>query len=561
MGDRLKRQIYKNNIFYFISTIIVTIGVSFVDGIMALIFKYALDMQGSMTKLIFITISVIVGYILFQGINIYVSNEYSRRAMINLRASFIDKLLNKRVKDFQKENIGNYLSAINNDMTVIERDYVTGQILILLYSVRILVSAIIMCILNYKMFLAALLVIILPVIILKIANNTLMTRQKEVSDFSAGFNVLTKEILSGFPIIKSFNVEKKVEEKIFKESIELENSKTRLYRLNDSIDSLTTALTLCSMLGTFVVGMILVSKGYITIGTVTAEVQLMTNLFSLIKPLVKQFGKFLGAKSIFLKLDKMIESDDVELEESGKKSFESAIRIKDISFSYDEEKQILDNINFEFKKNKSYLILGESGCGKSTLLKLLMGYYDNFQGQVLIDDVDIRKINSIELSKILSVIQQDVFIFDDTLRNNLTLYCEYDDDALEKVAKKVYMDEFTKIHGMDYECGENGENLSGGQKQRISIGRAILRNTPILLLDEVTSSLDPKVARSIENLIIELKDVTRIVVTHRMNKETLKKYDEIIILKDGKIVEHGSCEELILHKGEFYKNFKIYNDK
>jgi len=388
-----------------------------------------------------------------------------------------------------------------------------------------------------------------------------MTRQKEVSDFSAGFNVLTKEILSGFPIIKSFNVEKKVEEKIFKESIELENSKTRLYRLNDSIDSLTTALTLCSMLGTFVVGMILVSKGYITIGTVTAEVQLMTNLFSLIKPLVKQFGKFLGAKSIFLKLDKMIESDDVELEESGKKSFESAIRIKDISFSYDEEKQILDNINFEFKKNKSYLILGESGCGKSTLLKLLMGYYDNFQGQVLIDDVDIRKINSIELSKILSVIQQDVFIFDDTLRNNLTLYCEYDDDALEKVAKKVYMDEFTKIHGMDYECGENGENLSGGQKQRISIGRAILRNTPILLLDEVTSSLDPKVARSIENLIIELKDVTRIVVTHRMNKETLKKYDEIIILKDGKIVEHGSCEELILHKGEFYKNFKIYNDK
>ena len=478
--------------------------------------------------------------------------------MINIRGTFLEKLINKRVKDFQKDNIGNYLSAVNNDMTVIERDYVTGQILILLYGVKILVSASIMCILNYKMFLAVLLVIIMPVVILKAANNALMKKQKDVSDLSADFNILTKEILSGFPVIKSFNIENRIKEKVFKKSVELEDGKTKLYRLNDSIDSITTLLTLCSMLGTFVVGMILVSKGYVTIGTVTAEVQLMTNLFSFIKPLVKQFGKFLGARSIFEKLENIIKEDTVEIKLREKKDFNKSIIIKDLSFSYEDKKEVLSNINYEFEKNKSYVIIGESGCGKSTLLNIIMGYYDNFKGKVCIDDIDIRDITSTELINILSIIHQDSFIFDDTLKNNLTLYCDYDDETLNETMRKIYMDKFLEVNGLDYQCGENGNNLSGGQKQRISIGRAILRNTPILLLDEVTSALDPETARSIEKLIIELKDTTRIVITHRLNKEVLERYDEIIVLNKGTIVEKGDFKSLIELKGHFYKNYSMY---
>lgn len=562
MRNKLKKQIYKNNKIYFLLTVIVTIGVSFIDGAMALIFKYALDM-GEIKKekiyiLIYVTIFVILSYCIMQFINIYVSNEYSRRAMINIRGTFLEKLINKRVKDFRKDNIGNYLSAVNNDMTVIERDYVTGQILILLYGVKILVSASIMCILNYKMFLAVLLVIIMPVVILKAANNALMKKQKDVSDLSADFNILTKEILSGFPVIKSFNIENRIKEKVFKKSVELEDGKTKLYRLNDSIDSITTLLTLCSMLGTFVVGMILVSKGYVTIGTVTAEVQLMTNLFSFIKPLVKQFGKFLGARSIFEKLENIIKEDTVEIKLREKKDFNKSIIIKDLSFSYEDKKEVLSNINYEFEKNKSYVIIGESGCGKSTLLNIIMGYYDNFKGKVCIDDIDIRDITSTELSNILSIIHQDSFIFDDTLKNNLTLYCDYDDETLNETMRKIYMDKFLEVNGLDYQCGENGNNLSGGQKQRISIGRAILRNTPILLLDEVTSALDPETARSIEKLIIELKDTTRIVITHRLNKEVLERYDEIIVLNKGTIVEKGDFKSLIELKGHFYKNYSMY---
>ena len=312
------------------------------------------------------------------------------------------------------------------------------------------------------------------------------------------------------------------------------------------------------MLGTFVVGMILVSKGYVTIGTVTAEVQLMTNLFSFIKPLVKQFGKFLGARSIFEKLENIIKEDTVEIKLREKKDFNKSIIIKDLSFSYEDKKEVLSNINYEFEKNKSYVIIGESGCGKSTLLNIIMGYYDNFKGKVCIDDIDIRDITSTELSNILSIIHQDSFIFDDTLKNNLTLYCDYDDETLNETMRKIYMDKFLEVNGLDYQCGENGNNLSGGQKQRISIGRAILRNTPILLLDEVTSALDPETARSIEKLIIELKDTTRIVITHRLNKEVLERYDEIIVLNKGTIVEKGDFKSLIELKGHFYKNYSMY---
>ena len=157
----------------------------------------------------------------------------------------------------------------------------------------------------------------------------------------------------------------------------------------------------------------------------------------------------------------------------------------------------------------------------------------------------------------MSLIQQDVYIFDDSLVNNVKLYGNYADEEVDSAIKMAQLDKLFEEKGNDYKCGENGINLSGGEKQRISIARALIKHTPILLLDEATSSLDNETAQNIEMTFLSLKETTRIVIMHKMNENILRQYDEIIMLKSGKVLEKGTFEELMNKKEAFYSLFNI----
>lgn len=213
----------------------------------------------------------------------------------------------------------------------------------------------------------------------------------------------------------------------------------------------------------------------------------------------------------------------------------------------------------KIQKGEKIAIVGMSGSGKSTLFNLLLRFYDVTSGHISIDNQDIQAISAESLYNLMTIVQQDVYIFDDTLRANITLNQTFTDEEIKQAAQQSGLENYVLENesGLQALCGENGSNLSGGQKQRLSIARALIRKTPILLLDEATSSLDNQVTTEIENSILDIQNLTALVVTHKLNKNILKKYDRILFMKSGVIVEDGSFSDLMDSRGEFYKLFEL----
>ena len=249
--------------------------------------------------------------------------------------------------------------------------------------------------------------------------------------------------------------------------------------------------------------------------------------------------------------------DVIELQTGKMKEyFDDVISFSNIDFSYpNAEEKIFNNLSLKIKKREKIAIVGMSGSGKSTLLNLLLRFYDVTSGYISIDNQDLQTISSESLYNLMTIVQQDVYIFDDTLKANITLSQSFTEDDIKKAVQQSGLESYILENelGLQALCGENGSNLSGGERQRLSIARALIRKTPILLLDEATSSLDNKVTTEIENSILEIQDLTVLVVTHKLNKSMLKKYNRILFMKNGVIVEDGSFGNLMDRKGEFYK--------
>ena len=300
----------------------------------------------------------------------------------------------------------------------------------------------------------------------------------------------------------------------------------------------------------------------ITVGTAIIIIQLSTHIVGPVKTSISLINQIKSVSLIAKKIEDILKSSSEDIEENNLENFKNCIEINNLSFSYNEERKALDNINLVFEKNKKYAIVGESGCGKSTLIKLLMRYYNDYEGSIKIDDNDLKSIYSSDLYKNMSMIQQNVFMFDDTIKENIKLFANYSDEKVIKACKRsgIYNLIERLPNGIDSLVGENGSKLSGGEKQRIAIARSLINDTQILILDESTSALDNETAYNLESSLLELDDLTLIVVTHKLIKNILLNYDEIIVMRDGKIVEKGSFEELINLKGYFYSLYYIQSN-
>ena len=240
--------------------------------------------------------------------------------------------------------------------------------------------------------------------------------------------------------------------------------------------------------------------------------------------------------------------------------FSEDIVFDNVSFKYsDSNNYALKNISFKFENGKKYIIVGQSGSGKSTLLSLLQKFWTDYTGQIKIGNVDIKNIEEDAIYKNVSVVQQEVFIFDDTILNNLTMFSVFENRFLNRVIEQSQLGKLIREKGLEYNCGENGRNLSGGERQRIAIGRCLLQRTPIIIFDEATASLDNRTTKQIEEVLSEMEGITQIITSHRLNKEVLQKYDSILVMKNGVLIESGNFNELIENKGEFWALYKTKN--
>ncbi len=233
------------------------------------------------------------------------------------------------------------------------------------------------------------------------------------------------------------------------------------------------------------------------------------------------------------------------------------ITLDHVTFGYEPDKPVLSDISLTLEPGKKYALVGGSGSGKSTLLNLLMGGYDGYSGSIAIDGKELRKVDPDSLYDLMSLIGQSVFLFDDTIRGNVTMFRDFPDQLVEKAIKQSGLSELLAQRGEDYRCGENGAGLSGGERQRVSIARCLLRGTPVLLLDEATAALDNQTAFAVTDAILHLDGLTRLVVTHRLDETLMAQYDEILVLRNGRIQERGGFRQLMERKGYFYSLYTL----
>ena len=195
-------------------------------------------------------------------------------------------------------------------------------------------------------------------------------------------------------------------------------------------------------------------------------------------------------------------------------------------------KPIIDNFSYTFRKNHKYLLTGENGCGKSTLLSVIAGLYRAYDGQVLYDGVELKNLDSEKLSEVVTLVSQEPYLFNDTLRNNISLYGDYSDEEILAVMHKCKLDRMFEAlpDGLDTIISGNGVNFSGGEKQKINLARALLHDRKVFLLDEISSNLDAESTEQIENIVLDIEDKLVISVTHKLSEEMRSRYDEIVTL-------------------------------
>ncbi|MCL2522482.1 MAG: ABC transporter ATP-binding protein/permease [Erysipelotrichales bacterium] len=296
----------------------------------------------------------------------------------------------------------------------------------------------------------------------------------------------------------------------------------------------------------------MIIQGNITGGTLLAFIQISSQVTSPFQVLGACIPLITGSKPVIERLEKLIKH---ESKKNGTEiaEFNKDITVRNLTFKYsDQEEAALRDVSFTFQKNNKYVIAGKSGCGKTTLSKALIGYLDDYEGEILYDRIELKELSGESLGQLSVMIHQNAFLFDEDIEQNVVLHNKYEKADVDLAIENSGVDLFLNADKtLKTEVGENGSNLSGGQRQRIAVARALVKNKPLMILDEGTSAVDKQTAKDIEQRLLSKKDLTLITITHSLGQDLLSQYDKIIFMEEGQIVEHGTLEELLEKNGKF----------
>ena len=557
------KQLIKNHqkafyAFMIFNILVPLTNIAFAYSIKGIIDSGMSQNEEALTQAVLIGATVIFIYAGLNFISLRLKNKLVRQIMSRYKNKVFQSILDRDYRDFSKEKSGKFISVLTENMKKIEQDYLHQYFNISKNLSLMIFSLLAMFIGNWFLTLLVIIASIIPMMISGFIGQKSASLQKRAMIADQKYLAKVKDILAGFLVIKSFNVKDAIFEDYSHESEKLDE----IYFIKGKFDVLANVISQLSGMIVFLVafggGMYLVFNGYTTIGSVTAIVQLVNFVVMPLNEIGMGMSKFREGQAT---LDAFEVKDVTELQTGETKEyFDDVISFSNIDFSYpNTEEKIFNHLSLKIQKGEKIAIVGMSGSGKSTLLNLLLRFYDVTSGHISIDNKDLQAISAESLYNLMTIVQQDVYIFDDTLRANITLNQSFTDEEIKQAVQQSGLESYVLENesGLQTLCGENGSNLSGGQKQRLSIARALIRKTPILLLDEATSSLDNQVTTEIENSILDIQDLTALVVTHKLNETILKKYDRILFMKGGVIVEDGSFGDLMDRRGEFYKLFEL----
>lgn len=556
-------QLYYKNRINFIVTIILTIAMSSLNLMISWLIQQIMDCTANqdmqaLVRSAWIVIIVVVIYTIANVMYRAVYPRFLQRAMQQYRDYAFSRLTQKSLRSFSKEGTALYVSALTNDCTSIENNYLAATFTLIELLFCFLGALIMMLYYSPVMLVLAVALSFLPVAVSMKAGNRLAEQEKEISKKNERFVSIVNELLSGFPVIKSFRAETQASRLFSQRNEQAEEAKKNKRRTEQLISLLANDAGIIAQMGIFLAGAWLAISGKgVTAGVVIVFVQLMNYILNPISQVPLLWSNRKAAIALMEKLSDALSENVREEGREKLNGFSEKIEVKDLTYGYEPESHVLKDLYVQFDAGKSYAIVGGSGSGKSTLLNLLMGSSSNYQGEICIDGVSIKNIESESLYQLMTSVQQNVFVFNDTIRNNVTMFHEFPDKEVTLALERSGLSEFIEKRGEDFVCGENGANLSGGERQRISIARALLRKSPILLVDEATAALDAATARAVSFSILNLVGMTRIVVTHRLEEAILRRYDKILVMKNGTICEQGNFDTLMQQKGQFYSLFQI----
>lgn len=486
--------------------------------------------------------------------------EFIRRALTQYKSLAFSRLSEKSIRAFSRENTGSYLSLLTNDVASVEEGYLKRGFLLVYYALLFVGTLVMMLLYSPLLTLVAVGLSLLPIAASVLMGRELAVRERAVSDDNEAFVSQLRDLLAGFSVIKSFKAEEQARDLFDAANGRVEKTKRRRYWWECLVSAVSG--NLCASVlqfGVFLVGAWLAIEGQITAGTVLIFVNLCNYLMQPINIVPQYWASRQAASGL---VEKLAEATRENAERAGEKVepvLRRGIEVSGVSFGYVPGAPVLRDVSLEFAAGGSYAVVGASGSGKSTLLKLLMGGYDGYEGSIAIDGHELRDVEAGSLYDLVSIIDQSVFLFDDTIRANVTMFRDFPDEAVDDAVRRAGLAELVAEKGADFRCGENGALLSGGERQRVSIARALLRRTPVLLVDEATAALDNQTARAVGEEILGLEGLTRVVVTHRLEASLLARYDEVVALRDGRVVERGTFDELMAARGYFYSLFTVSN--
>lgn len=557
-------QFYKKNQTAFLITLLSTLLIAALNLWIAWVMQQMIDsvsgVFGSfeLPVLAWFVVSVVASIILFKVVSYFSKPRFMEKAMKQYKDFAFRKLTKKSISTFSVENTANYISAFSNDATTIENGYLEMQFNILANAITLFGALVMMIAYSPIMTVVACLFFVLPIGVSYITGNRIEKAERTISEKNSELVATLKDSLSGFSVIKSFKAENAISGLFTKSNTAVEQAKCNKRKLVTIISGLAGVAGVTAQLGTFLVGAFLALSGWgITPGILIVFIDLTANVINPIRELPEQLA---FRKAAIALIDKLADSLEDNVREEGThipNQLGNGITLKNVTFGYEANCNILHDINTTFDAGKKYAIVGASGSGKSTLLNLLMASNGSYSGQICYDGHEVKDISSESLYDIVSMIQQNVFIFNASIRDNITMFHEFPKAEVDRAIELSGLSKLIADRGEEYLCGENGSGLSGGEKQRISIARSLLRKSQVLLVDEATAALDPQTAFQVSNAILDLDDLTRIVVTHSLDAALLKQYDCILTLKNGGIAESGTFDELMDRKGYFYSLYTV----
>lgn len=478
------------------------------------------------------------------------------RFRLDTKNEMFHSVMNVNSDDFNTMEPGDYIAAFSNDITLLETRYFQSVLELFEYIITIIIVGSVFFTIDSTLagtvVCFGLLGSVISIILAKYTRNK---NEKFIRSFYS-FTQGIKELFSSFRTIKNYNITTQMQKRFEDMNNETENKKCEADFALEFVNTISAAFSGFLMFSVIGIGLVKVLQGDISMGIVITAYNFASDLSSPLQNCLHKVNEIRSVKTIVEKIDSF--NDKAE---TARKEFVTKedcpqeiekLSYKDVSFSIG-EKQIINNFSFEFEKGKKYLIIGKNGAGKSTLFKLLKKNYDTYTGGIYINDTDIAKMSYEALSDCSSYLNEDVSVYSATVKENIELFRNVDESQLSKAISVAQVEV-----DLDRKLKDNGSNISSGEKRRIEIARTLVKNTPIIVFDEVISTLDIETAYEIEKLALNL-DSTVIFISHNFSGKLVKDYDEILLLEDGSLIAHGSHEDLLASSSDYKRIWNIKN--